>query len=216
MILQRIMIILGDAGFEPATSAPEVWCATNEPPYTYHHFNYSNLYPFSTFRHWFLSTYICTVQYIDSLTRYAKRFYRKYTTGFFLFAPGCLWIPVQHGYLENVCKGFHPTPSHFPRASFLLPTQYLRPYPLTFYRSFRFSQNLESDQPGEIGQPGLCRNLNHRGQYSLGISSGNSGFPAKTVGLKGLRTRALECFIGLFHGRFFGTSIQAKSQQVVI
>ena len=29
MILQRIRIIVGDAGFEPGTS--EVWCATNEP-----------------------------------------------------------------------------------------------------------------------------------------------------------------------------------------
>ena len=33
MILQRIRIIVGDAGFEPGTSAPEVWCATNEPPH---------------------------------------------------------------------------------------------------------------------------------------------------------------------------------------
>ena len=33
MILQRIRIIVGDAGFEPETSAPEVWCATNEPPH---------------------------------------------------------------------------------------------------------------------------------------------------------------------------------------
>ena len=24
---------MGDAGFEPRTSAPEVWCATNEPPH---------------------------------------------------------------------------------------------------------------------------------------------------------------------------------------
>ena len=31
MILQRIRIIVVDAGFEPRTSAPEVWCATNEP-----------------------------------------------------------------------------------------------------------------------------------------------------------------------------------------
>ena len=31
MILQRIRIIVGDAGFEPGTSAPEVWCATNVP-----------------------------------------------------------------------------------------------------------------------------------------------------------------------------------------
>ena len=29
IILQRIRIIVGDAGFEPKTSAPEVWCATN-------------------------------------------------------------------------------------------------------------------------------------------------------------------------------------------
>ena len=27
MILQRIRIIVVDAGFEPGTSAPEVWCA---------------------------------------------------------------------------------------------------------------------------------------------------------------------------------------------
>ena len=33
MILQRIRIIVGDAGFEPGTSAPEVWCAKNEPPH---------------------------------------------------------------------------------------------------------------------------------------------------------------------------------------
>ena len=32
MILQRLRIVLVDAGFEPGTSAPEVWCATNEPP----------------------------------------------------------------------------------------------------------------------------------------------------------------------------------------
>ena len=32
MILQHIRIIVGDARFEPGTSAPEVWCATNEPP----------------------------------------------------------------------------------------------------------------------------------------------------------------------------------------
>ena len=30
MILQRIMIIVGDAAFEPGTPAPEVWFATNE------------------------------------------------------------------------------------------------------------------------------------------------------------------------------------------
>ena len=33
MILQRISIIVGDAGFEPRTSAPEAWCATNKPPH---------------------------------------------------------------------------------------------------------------------------------------------------------------------------------------
>ena len=33
MILQRIRIIMEDAGFEPGTSAPEVWCSTNEPPH---------------------------------------------------------------------------------------------------------------------------------------------------------------------------------------
>ena len=33
LALQRIIIIVGDAGFEPKTSAPEVWCATNEPPH---------------------------------------------------------------------------------------------------------------------------------------------------------------------------------------
>ena len=32
MILQSIKIIAVDAGFEPGTSAPEVWRATNEPP----------------------------------------------------------------------------------------------------------------------------------------------------------------------------------------
>ena len=29
MILQRIRIIVGDAGFEPEICAPEVWCTTN-------------------------------------------------------------------------------------------------------------------------------------------------------------------------------------------
>ena len=33
MILQCIRIIVGNAGFEPGTSASEVWCATNEPPH---------------------------------------------------------------------------------------------------------------------------------------------------------------------------------------
>ena len=38
MILQRIKIIVVDAGFEPGTSAPEVWCATNEPPHSRSYF----------------------------------------------------------------------------------------------------------------------------------------------------------------------------------
>ena len=33
MILQRISIIVGDAGLEAWTSALEVWRATNEPPH---------------------------------------------------------------------------------------------------------------------------------------------------------------------------------------
>ena len=33
MIMQRIRIIVEDAGFELGTSAPEVWCATDEPPH---------------------------------------------------------------------------------------------------------------------------------------------------------------------------------------
>ena len=33
MILQRIRIIVVNAGFEPGTSTPEVWCATNDPPH---------------------------------------------------------------------------------------------------------------------------------------------------------------------------------------
>ena len=33
MILQRIKIIMGEAGFEPGTSAPKAWCASNEPPH---------------------------------------------------------------------------------------------------------------------------------------------------------------------------------------
>ena len=33
MILQRIRIIVVDAGVEPGASAPEVWRATNEPPH---------------------------------------------------------------------------------------------------------------------------------------------------------------------------------------
>ena len=33
MILQHIRITVVDAGFEPGTSATEVWCAANEPPH---------------------------------------------------------------------------------------------------------------------------------------------------------------------------------------
>ena len=33
MILQRIRITVVDAGFEPGTSATEVWLTTNEPPH---------------------------------------------------------------------------------------------------------------------------------------------------------------------------------------
>ena len=33
MILQCIRIIVGDAAFEPGTFAPEIWCATYEPPH---------------------------------------------------------------------------------------------------------------------------------------------------------------------------------------
>ena len=33
MILQCMKIIVRDARFEPRTIAPEVWCATNEPPH---------------------------------------------------------------------------------------------------------------------------------------------------------------------------------------
>ena len=32
MILQRPRITVGDAGFEPGTTASEVWRDTNEPP----------------------------------------------------------------------------------------------------------------------------------------------------------------------------------------
>ena len=39
MILQRIRIIVVDAGFEPGTSATEVWRTTNEPPHL--HWYYS-------------------------------------------------------------------------------------------------------------------------------------------------------------------------------
>ena len=35
MILQRIRIVVVDAEFEPGTSAPEVWCSTNEPRQLY-------------------------------------------------------------------------------------------------------------------------------------------------------------------------------------
>ena len=38
MILQRIRIIVGDAGLEPGTSASEVRCTSNEPPH--HLFSY--------------------------------------------------------------------------------------------------------------------------------------------------------------------------------
>ena len=37
MFLQRIRIIVGDARFEPGTSAPEPWCATIEPPHLHRH-----------------------------------------------------------------------------------------------------------------------------------------------------------------------------------
>ena len=41
MILQCIRIIERDAGFEPVTSAPEVWCTTNEPSHLLsHHISY--------------------------------------------------------------------------------------------------------------------------------------------------------------------------------
>ena len=33
MILQRHRIIVGETRFETGTSAPEVWCAANEPPH---------------------------------------------------------------------------------------------------------------------------------------------------------------------------------------
>ena len=33
MILQRIRIIVVDTGFEPGTTATEVWRTTNEPPH---------------------------------------------------------------------------------------------------------------------------------------------------------------------------------------
>ena len=36
LIQQRIRIIVGEAGFEPGTSAPEVWCAANEPPHLFY------------------------------------------------------------------------------------------------------------------------------------------------------------------------------------
>ena len=35
MVLQHIRIIVGDAGFDPGTSALEVWRASNEPPQIY-------------------------------------------------------------------------------------------------------------------------------------------------------------------------------------
>ena len=47
MILQRIRIIAVDAGFEPGTSAPEVWRATNEPPHLYYFLIQSFPLPFS-------------------------------------------------------------------------------------------------------------------------------------------------------------------------
>ena len=37
MILQRIRVIVGDAGFELGTSALNVWCAINEPQYILYH-----------------------------------------------------------------------------------------------------------------------------------------------------------------------------------
>ena len=47
MILQRIRIIVVDAGFEPGTTAPEVWRATNESPHLQpmsHHIYCTELY----------------------------------------------------------------------------------------------------------------------------------------------------------------------------
>ena len=38
MILHGPRIIVGDAGFKPGTSSPEVWRATNEPPHLYGNF----------------------------------------------------------------------------------------------------------------------------------------------------------------------------------
>ena len=45
IILQRIRIIAVDAGFEPGTSVPEVWRATNEPPHLHFCKHESLLWP---------------------------------------------------------------------------------------------------------------------------------------------------------------------------
>ena len=41
--LLHIIIIVGDAGFKPGTSVPEVWCATNEPSHLHFFFLTTNL-----------------------------------------------------------------------------------------------------------------------------------------------------------------------------
>ena len=50
MILQCINIIVGeggveDAGFEPGTSAPEVWCTTNKLPHLLSHASFTLFEP---------------------------------------------------------------------------------------------------------------------------------------------------------------------------
>ena len=49
MILQRIRIMVVDAGFEPGTSAQEVWRATNEPPHLQSHHIFCFVCYYSTY-----------------------------------------------------------------------------------------------------------------------------------------------------------------------
>ena len=57
MILQCIRIIVGDAGFEHGTSAPEVMCVTNEPPHL-------------VITH---KQYLCNVLYMSAVQRSCSR-----------------------------------------------------------------------------------------------------------------------------------------------
>ena len=70
MILQCIRIIVGDDGFEPGISDPEIWCATNEPPHLRNEPPHLHIY--------------CTVDYVFSSFTFIKntRFCKSYRYGY--------------------------------------------------------------------------------------------------------------------------------------